>query len=196
MTDRKQFGKQWATMLTASVLMLGTAMSALSEPVKSSEPAPRPDSHSAVQSDAALSSKVKAALIDNETTKARQINVDVYKGQVQLNGFVDSADQKIVAGNVAAQIAGSMNVTNNLMVKENERTAGQTINDGMITAKVKAALIGDSRTKAHQIEVNTREGIVQLGGFVDTPSAKTAAAEVAGSIDGVKSVQNRLNIRN
>jgi osmotically-inducible protein OsmY len=44
--------------------------------------------------------------------------------------------------------------------------------------------------------VNTREGIVQLGGFVDTSAAKTAAAEVAGSIDGVESVQNRLNVRN
>jgi hyperosmotically inducible periplasmic protein len=190
--------KLLGSALAASLLLMGSAVAAPADPPKTPEPAARGDAarEDLSSTDAALASKVKTALVDNETTKARQIDVEVYKGQVQLNGFVDSAEQKTVAGQVAGQVAGAMNVKNNLSVKTTERTAGQTVNDGMITAKVKAALIGDSRTKAHQIEVNTREGIVQLGGFVDTSAAKTAAAEVAGSIDGVKSVQNRLNIRN
>ena len=181
MTTRKLL----ATGLIASLLALGAATAA--EPERTT---------SQTSSDASLSSKVKTALIDNETTKARQINVEVYNGKVQLNGFVDTAEQKTVAGQVAGNVAGSANVKNNLSVKAGDRTAGAAIDDGMITAKVKAALIGDSRTKAHQIDVTTNEGIVQLGGFVDSTVAKSAAAEVAEGVSGVKSVQNRLNIRN
>lgn len=145
--------------------------------------------------DAMLLSKVKTALIDADQIKARKINVEVYQGQVQLLGFVDSAEQKAEAGRIAGSIAGVRNVKNNLEVQTAERSAGRAIDDGMITTKVKAALIGDSRTKAHQIDVNTREGVVQLGGFVDSAAAKTAAGDVAKSIDGVKTVQNRLEVR-
>jgi hyperosmotically inducible protein len=175
-----------AAGLIASILILGSAIAA------------EPESRTAGQTttDTTLATKVKTALIENDTTKAHQINVEVYKGQVQLNGFVDTAEEKAVAADIAGKIAGVTSVKNNLSVKAGERTAGESIDDGMITAKVKAALIGDSRTKAHQIDVTTREGIVQLGGFVDSASAKSAAAEVAESVDGVRSVQNGLNVRN
>ena len=178
--------KLFVNGLAASLLLVGTAIAA-DGPDRSSEQA---------TSDASMATKIKSALISNEATKARQIDVEVYKGQVQLNGFVDTAEQMAAAGRVAAQIAGEKNVKNNLALQQGERTAGQVVDDGMITAKVKAALIGDSRTKAHQIEVKTREGIVQLGGFVDSPTAKAAASEVAESVSGVKTVQNQLSIRN
>lgn len=181
MTTRNIF----ATGLFASCLVLGTAVAV--------EPEARTTAQTS--SDVTLAGKVKTALTDNETTKARQINVEVYKGIVQLNGFVDTDEAKMTAGKVAGKIAGVASVKNNLSVKAGERTAGEAIDDGMITAKVKAALIGDSRTKAHQIDVTTQEGIVQLGGFVDSSAAKTAASEVAESVNGVKSVQNRLNVR-
>jgi hyperosmotically inducible protein len=80
-------------------------------------------------------------------------------------------------------------------VPANDRTAGQVIDDSMITGKVKTALIGDSRTKAYQIDVTTREGVVLLSGFVDTPAARAAAAEVAKQIDGVKTVDNKLGLK-
>ena len=78
---------------------------------------------------------------------------------------------------------------------QNERTAGQVINDSVITTKVKAALVGDSRTKAHQISVTTHEGVVQLNGTVDTADAKLAASEVASSVEGVRSVENKLGVK-
>ena len=46
-------------------------------------------------------------------------------------------------------------------------TAGRVVDDSVITAKVKSALIADSTTKAYQINVETFEGTVQLSGFVD-----------------------------
>jgi hyperosmotically inducible periplasmic protein len=146
--------------------------------------------------DAGLAAKVKTALVQDPVTKARDINVKVYQGQVQLAGFVDSANEKMQAGKVVQSVAGVTAVRNDLEVKAGDRTAGQAIDDGVITTKVKAALIKDSRTKAYQIDVNTNQGVVQLAGFVDDTMAKTAAAELAQSVSGVRSVRNDLEVKN
>src|SRR5690348_15854652 len=53
------------------------------------------------------------------------------------------------------------------------RTAGATIDDSTLNARVKTALIGDERIKARQIDVDTLRGDVQLNGFVDSAAAKT-----------------------
>ena len=56
---------------------------------------------------------------------------------------------------------------------------------------MKSALAGDPRTKAHQINVETREGVVQLSGFVDNSEAKSTAEELARAVDHVKSRRQR-----
>ena len=73
--------------------------------------------------------------------------------------------------------------------------AGRAVDDSVITAKVKSALIADPTTKAHQIEVETFQGQVQLSGFVDGAEARDRAAQVARDIEGVKSVKNSLQVR-
>ncbi|MEO8463851.1 MAG: BON domain-containing protein [Gammaproteobacteria bacterium] len=144
--------------------------------------------------DATLTAKVKTALIGDERTKARQIDVETFKGVVQLNGFVDSAAAKTAAASVARGVSGVGSVKNNLQVGA-DRTAGRTVDDTGITAKVRAALIDDPRTKSHQIEVTTNGGVVQLGGFVDTAASKAAAEQLAGRVAGVTRVTNRLQVR-
>ena len=74
--------------------------------------------------------------------------------------------------------------------------AGRVIDDSVITGKVKAALIADPTTKAHQIEVETFKGTVQLSGWVDTDTARERATEVARNIEGVRDVKNSLGLRN
>lgn len=75
-------------------------------------------------------------------------------------------------------------------------TAGRVVDDSVITGKVKAALVADPTTKAHQISVETFEGVVQLSGFVDTSEARSRATQVAKGVDGVKQVKNELELRN
>jgi len=145
--------------------------------------------------DTGMAGRVKAALVDNPTTKARDINVEVNRGVVQLAGFVDTAAEKSEATRVAKSVNGVQSVQNDIKVQPGTRNAGTVVDDAVITAKVKTALIGDSRTKAHQIDVNTKQGIVQLGGFVDNAAAKAAAGEVAESVGGVKSVRNDLELK-
>jgi len=145
--------------------------------------------------DSVLTGKVKAALIADEATKARQIDVETFRGTVQLNGFVDSADAKAAATRVASSVEGVKKVDNNLNVGGTARSAGEAIDDGVVTTKVKAALVADTQVKAHEVNVETREGVVQLSGFVDSNEAKSKAAEVAGRVAGVKEVHNDIQVK-
>jgi hyperosmotically inducible protein len=145
--------------------------------------------------DSVTTGRVKAALIADPVTKAHQIDVETFKGTVQLNGFVDTSASKERASEVAKTTKGVTSVHNNLTVKTTGRTGEEVIDDGAITMKVKAALAGDPRTKAHQVNVETREGVVQLSGFVNNSEAKSTAEELARAVDNVKSVDNELDVK-
>jgi osmotically-inducible protein OsmY len=67
--------------------------------------------------DSAITTKVKAAIIAEPTLKVFQINVETFKGEVQLSGFVDSAQSVTKAGEVARGVKGVKSVKNNLIVK-------------------------------------------------------------------------------
>jgi len=69
-------------------------------------------------SDAALTAKVKTALAKDEGLgTAANVNVNSYRGVVQLNGFVDSQDKIQRATEVARGVEGVSRVDNNLSVK-------------------------------------------------------------------------------
>ncbi|MGD9602327.1 MAG: BON domain-containing protein [Gammaproteobacteria bacterium] len=74
-------------------------------------------------------------------------------------------------------------------------TAGEILDDTVVTTKVKAKLVADPVTKAHQISVETFEGTVKLSGFVDTPAAEQRAIEIARGIKGVTAVEDNLDVR-
>ena len=146
--------------------------------------------------DSVLTSQVKIALIDDPVTKAGQINVETYRGVVQLGGFVDNTQQKTQATKVARSVTGVKEVRNDLRVSTKPHaSSGQDVDDSMLTASVKTKLMEDSETKAHQINVGTEKGVVQLTGFVDSTAMKAKAGEIARSVDGVKEVRNDLEIR-
>ena len=60
-----------------------------------------------------------------------------------------------------------------------QQSAGEAVDDGVVTAKVKAALVADPVTKAHQINVETFKGTVQLSGFVESDEARSRALQLA-----------------
>jgi hyperosmotically inducible protein len=76
-----------------------------------------------------------------------------------------------------------------------QQSTGQAIDDGVVTAKVKAKLIEDPVTKAHQISVETFKGNVQLSGFVETEQARSRALQLARDTAGVKNVRDALEVR-
>jgi osmotically-inducible protein OsmY len=67
--------------------------------------------------DASITTKVKAAILNEPGLKTLQIGVETYKNVVQLSGFVDNPQSKTRAGEVAASIPGVKSVRNDLTVK-------------------------------------------------------------------------------
>lgn len=145
--------------------------------------------------DALLTGKVKSALISSPSVKATQVQVESKDGIVQLTGFVDSSERITAAASVAAGVEGVSKVENNLKVKGSDRTAGVVVDDAVVTAKVKSALLADSNTHGLKIDVDTRKGAVQLNGFVASDAEKSHAQHLASNIDGVKSVENNLTVK-
>lgn len=76
-----------------------------------------------------------------------------------------------------------------------QQSTGEVIDDGVVTAKVKAALVDDPLTKSHQINVETFKGKVQLSGFVESDEARTRALQLTRDVDGVRGVKDAMEIR-
>src|SRR5262245_37920846 len=85
----------------------------------------------------------------------------------------------------AVLLAASVLFTSACSSTRTQQAPGEVIDDSLLTAKVKAALIEDPATKAGQINVETYRGVVQLGGFVDTADSKARATQVASGVSGV-----------
>jgi hyperosmotically inducible periplasmic protein len=75
---------------------------------------------------------------------------------------------------------------------EKTETMGESIDDSVITIKVKSAILGSTWLGASHIEVNTNKGVVLLSGTVDTELNIARAIEVARSQENVKAVDTDL----
>jgi osmotically-inducible protein OsmY len=73
--------------------------------------------------------------------------------------------------------------------------AGDYMDDSVITGKIKTQLAEDHFLKSFEISVETRKGIVQLSGFVDSKEAIDKAGKIARGVKGVKSVKNNLLVK-
>lgn len=69
------------------------------------------------------------------------------------------------------------------------------VDDPTITAGVKEAIGRSTELNAADIGVATREGIVQLSGYVSSAENVATAASVARTVKGVKSVRNDLRLK-
>jgi hyperosmotically inducible protein len=72
---------------------------------------------------------------------------------------------------------------------------GEYVDDSVITTKIKSLLAADDFLKSFQISVETRKGIVQLSGFVNTQQAVDKAGQITRTDKGVKSVKNNLIVK-
>ena len=67
--------------------------------------------------DTVITTNVKAAILNEPTLKVTEINVETYKGEVQLSGFVQSQDNIATAVNLARGVNGVKSVRNGMSVK-------------------------------------------------------------------------------
>jgi len=80
-------------------------------------PAANQESAGEYMSDSWITTKVKAALIEDSQVRATEVNVETFKGIVQLSGFVSSGSAMAQAVRVAGGIKGVTSVKNDMRIK-------------------------------------------------------------------------------
>jgi hyperosmotically inducible protein len=171
---------QWLLAVMATTLVSGPAFASKSA--------------GTIIDDNTINATIKAELIGNKTTKAHRINVETYKGIVQLSGFVATQAEKDEAGKVAGAVEGVKEVRNSIAIGP-DTPFGQKLDDSVMTGKVKAALIDAKDVRSGDINVETRAGVVQLSGFVPSAAMRDKAGVVALRVEGVKQLDNVLQVR-
>jgi hyperosmotically inducible periplasmic protein len=78
----------------------------------------REDMDLRAQQDAALTARVKAALLAERGIPWTGISVETHEGRVQLSGFVPMPDMASRAGRITAGVSGVLAVSNNLVVRQ------------------------------------------------------------------------------
>jgi osmotically-inducible protein OsmY len=149
-------------------------------------------------SDGWISTKVKAALLFHRSVSGLDTEVYVKDGIVTLRGQADNIAQKDLTSQYASDIEGVKNVKNEMTVaeppRENEQTFSEKVDDASITAQVKGALFAHRSTSALRTDVETENGIVTLKGTAKNQAEKDLVTKLVADIDGVKDVENDMEI--
>jgi len=103
----KQLGKYLSAFFMAVTLMAVVGCASTSKQESTGE----------YVDDTVITTKVKAAILDEPTLKVFEINVETFKGVVQLSGFVSSQAAVNKAAEVARHVRGVKSVKNDLRLK-------------------------------------------------------------------------------
>ena len=145
--------------------------------------------------DTVVTTKVKSTLLADADIRSFDLKVETRKGVVQLSGFVDSQAQVERAIAATRAVEGVKSVENGITLKSGSTTVGNAVDDGIVTSKVKSALLADPSVKSFDIAVVTRKGEVQLSGFVDNQAQIDHAIALAGKVEGVARIDNEMSIK-
>jgi hyperosmotically inducible protein len=145
--------------------------------------------------DTVVTTKVKSALLADAEVKSFDFKVETRKGAVQLSGFVDNQAQIERAIAATRGVEGVKSVENAITLKDGKATVGNTVDDGIITAKVKSALLADPSVKSFDIAIATRKGEVQLSGFIDSQAQMDQAVAIARGVEGVTAIANQMSLK-
>lgn len=80
-------------------------------------------------------------------------------------------------------------------VKDAGSAVAQAMGDAAITASVSTGLAKDADLSAIKIDVDTKDGKVTLSGPAPNAAAKERAEAIAKTVEGVKSVDNKLEVK-
>ncbi len=145
--------------------------------------------------DSVISTRVKSVLLADPDIKGFDFKIATRKGEVQLSGFVDNQSQIERALAVTQAVPGVKGIDNKVSLKAAPTSIGNKVDDGIVTAQVKAALLAEASIKSRDIAVVTRQGVVQLSGFVDNQTQIARAIEVTHGVAGVSNVSNEMSIK-
>lgn len=164
--------------------------------------------------------KIHSEMVDEDVLSGSDIDVDVDKGVVTLQGTVRSDAGRNRAIAVARSSDGVKNVIDQLRVVPGQakpstadrvehagetaadkttnaaKKSGRAIDDGWIKSKIYAQYLADYNTVLDDsdIDVDVDDNVVTLKGTVKSAAAKAKAVSIAKATDGVKAVHDNLRV--
>lgn len=146
--------------------------------------------------DSAITAKVKAALVDEESVKSTDISVKTEEKVVTLSGNVESQDEAKKAVSIAKDVEGVSSVDDKLHVRDGKKQSAKGYaGDAATTSEVKAKLLADDIVPSRKVKVETTDAVVQLSGTVENKEQSERAESIAKAISGVESVKNDLKVQ-
>ena len=146
---------------------------------------------------------VWTAIALNRHLNPFEIDVDVENGVAKLTGEVENDVDRDLAEEVAMSIDGVTKVDNQLAVNpdvetkksaDGEQTLSQSFSSATTTATIKSKLLWNSNTEGLDVNVTTKNGVVNLSGTAQSEAAKDLAGMLAKDTDGVRRVDNEIRV--
>ena len=192
--SRRAHGRRALTTIGAAA---GLGLCLLANAASSdTAPTAHSDSVGAAISDSAITTKVKANFLGDERLKGSHIKVTTTNGVVTLTGSATGSASKAAAEDIAKNVDGVKSVDDELTTSASNGSVHKAMaktervgSDSWITTKVKSEIMADSLSKGFKVSVKTVNGVVMLSGVLPNPDAVAHVKDLAGKVEGVKSVK-------
>jgi hyperosmotically inducible protein len=145
--------------------------------------------------DAWITTKVKMALLTDDSVEGLDVNVDTTEGRVTLHGKVDSDVDKAEAEVIARRVEGVADVRNLLAVTPADAGDAEAadVSDEALQEQVGIVLQRDAALQGSDIEVKSvNGGVVVLAGEAKTLTAHQRAIRDARAVPGVRQVASEI----
>jgi len=195
---------------TFALALVAAGTGTRAEPVRWRQPAALAESQvkSAAKDvkDFWIKTKIHSQFAMADALEGSNIDVDIKRGAVTLNGTVATEAARAKAVEIAKGTDGVKDVTNNLTVAPGEsaidpqkireagRNVGRIVTDGWVKSTIYARYLAEKSLEDSDINVDVKKGVVTLKGTVPTEAGRARAVEVAKSTPGVKSVNDTMRI--
>lgn len=145
------------------------------------------------------------------------VDADADQNAVTLSGDVPTQSLRMKAVEAARTVSATLTVTDKIEVKPGEverrdynddmarearerasaasDSLGDSLDDAWIHTQIRSKLMGEGNFPGSSLNVDVDNGVVTLRGSVGTREERTKAAQIATDITGVKSVRNRLVVK-
>lgn len=155
--------------------------------------------------DVSLTAKIKTKLLASKSTYLSEIEVETNNGVVFLTGTVDSDFIKAQAGRIAEATPGLRNVKNQIKLADPDSIGDKVentvveldkkVSDAWVSTKVRTMLLFSSDFPGNDVIVLTKDGVVELKGFVRSVDQKDKLSDQVNDVIGVRRVMNMVEVR-
>lgn len=147
-------------------------------------------------SDTNLQAKVNAALLNAGEDIEGRVELCVKHGMVVVIGYMKNEDQRIIAMNAVRNVKCFHEEIFDETSVQTPPTAGETISDGSITARLKSSMKFADNVRSLNYDITTVKGVVYICGTALSEFEKNEVITRARSTSGVAKVKAFIKVKN